>query len=83
MEKNWFSIFLGAEFPAPISGHRREKLPVLGPAVSQSQQSQKKKRTRTMCQICSKLTVKTPEQHQVLLLLMNIAEFEQINASWA
>ena len=43
MEKNWFSIFLGAEFPAPISGHRREKLPVLGPAVSQSQQSQKKK----------------------------------------
>ena len=48
-----------------------------------SAKSEKKKRTRTMCQICSKLTVKTPEQHQVLLLLMNIAEFEQINASWA
>ena len=36
-----------------------------------------------MCQIYSKLTIKTPEQCYVLLLLMNIAAFEQINLSWA
>ena len=45
-----------------------------------------------MCQIYSRLVIDTLEQHQVLLLtltyfalysLVNIAEFEQINAGWA
>ena len=54
-----------------------------------------KKYTRTMCQIYSKLTIKTTEQYLTHLLLfkfrtyfalystVNIAELEQINVGWA
>ena len=50
--------------------------------------------TRTRCEICSKLTIKTPERrhwrHSGVFIvnfehishLVSIAEFEQVNAGW-
>ena len=50
-----------------------------------------KRNTRTRFEICSKLTIKTPERRQLSLLLtyltpcssVSIVNFEQVNASWA
>ena len=43
--------------------------------------------TRTRCEICSKLTVKIPEQLLMFLLFLfysnvSIVDFEQVNAGW-
>ena len=47
--------------------------------------------TRKRCEICSKLTIQTPERRQTLFLLLtyftyfssaSIINFEQVNASW-
>ena len=35
--------------------------------------------TRTRCEICSKLTIKTPEQRHCSVSIVN---FEQVNAGW-
>ena len=35
--------------------------------------------TRTRCEICSKLTVKTPERRSSV----SIVDFEQVNADWS
>ena len=47
--------------------------------------------TRVRCEICSKLTIKTPERHRSGVLIVNyfapcsnasIVNFEQVNAGW-
>ena len=35
-----------------------------------------------MCEICSKLRIKTPEGHQWLCFGVIIIDFEQVNAGW-
>ena len=37
-----------------------------------------KRNTKTRCEICSKLTIKTPERHYSV----SIVNFEQVNADW-
>ena len=37
--------------------------------------------TRTRCEICSKLTIKTPEERPCSNV--SIVNFEQVNADWA
>ena len=38
--------------------------------------------TRTICEICSKLTIKTPELCQRCRSGVFIVNFEQVNAGW-
>ena len=38
--------------------------------------------TRKRCEICSKLTVKTPEQRYWHLFSVSIVDFKQVNLSW-
>ena len=38
--------------------------------------------TRTSCEICSKLTIKTPERRHYRRSGVFIVNFEQVNASW-
>ena len=37
---------------------------------------------KTWCEICSKLTIKTPERHQWCRFGVFIVNFEQVNAGW-
>ena len=41
----------------------------------------KNRNTRTRCEICSKLTIKTPERRH--WPGVSIVNFEQVNAGWA
>ena len=57
-----FLIFLGAEFVVPDSGHRRENQLIL-------------ENTWVMCEICSKLKMKTPERFYFVVLMSELLAF--------
>ena len=41
-----------------------------------------KRNTRKRCEICSELTIKTPERRNWRLSGVFIVDFEQVNVSW-